>query len=151
MLSKRDGSRVGFYDPPPKPCLAACRPHLYAEIYRLDPFLLVGLGQKAIEACLNRSFSLSKSRGQLQHVKIPGRGRLPHLTPQGKWGRKIHGAWSFPTLQNEATYALLPTHHPRDVQRYLGDKTAGGPFRDFWNDMEMVRRLWEARQQWTGP
>ena len=135
-----------FKDEPPLPAqCAACLPRLYEEIYLVDPFLIVGLGNKACEVLMKRSVTITMERGEATQIAIPGHGFHPVFTDKKhEWIRKLRKEIIQPVEQNEVLYHFMPTLHPAHVARNLQDARPGGAFQSFARDLRQALRTYEA-------
>lgn len=132
--------------PPAKPALDACRARLMEEIYLVDPVVICTLGGPATAAVRGTpNCSITKERGNLQVINIPGAGYRPSLTPKGKWARKVRGELVYPVEQAMVQYLLLPTFHPRHAYKEIAKERAGdNPFQLFGDDLATVRRIYDT-------
>ena len=130
--------------PPTAPQIAACRARLQEEIYLVDPILIVTLGAIATEAVMGTTFAITKNRGTVQNVKIPGRTQSAVLTDKkGAWLRKVRGTWTMPTERTEVTYLLLPTLHPAYVLRRGEDNSRDSPIQQLIEDLRTATKIYE--------
>lgn len=138
MNYKKKQSLPVYKDEPPLPMQkAACRPRLLEEIYMVDPIVIVGLGGPACEALLGHSITITRDRGETEHIAIPGASYRPVLTEKKQqWLRKVGGEFVAPTEQNEVYYHFIPTLHPAYVARELADKGPGNAFQKFVADLK---------------
>lgn len=132
-------------DEPPLPTqIAKCLPRLYEEIYIVDPIVIVALGVTASEALLKRSISITKDRGQSEHISIPGATYRPSVTEKkGAWVRKVRGALEMPVEQNEVLYEVIPTLHPAFVLRKLNDAGWDSPLKLLIKDIRHAVKIYE--------
>lgn len=132
-------------EPPTPPQYFACLPRLHEEIYLVDPIVIVGLGGKACEALRNgKSITITRDRGEAEHISVPGAGFRPSVTKDQKWTRKVKGEVITPVEQNEVRYHFIPTLHPAYVIRKLADQGPDSPFRHFVKDIKKAIATYEA-------
>lgn len=124
---------IMYKDEPPIPAhCAACGPRLNEEIYIADPTVIVGLGAKACEALVGRPVNLARESGEARHINIPGATFVPELTDKEQhWVRKVKGKVIQPIRQSDVRYLLVPTYHPRDVEKGMDDMGPGNIFGKF--------------------
>lgn len=148
VLRKNQRTRqmeIAYRDEPPTPpqCMA-CSPRLYEEIYMVDPTVIVGLGNKACEALMGHSITITRDRGETSHIEIPGASFAPDLTDVRKeWMRNKKGVITTPTHQNTVRYHFIPTLHPAYVCRFLDDAGLDSPLRKFAADLRKAIRTHE--------
>jgi len=65
---------------PTNPEIKACWPRLYNIIYTVDPWLIITLGRPAIEVLVKKQIEVTKLRGSIFDVDIPGR-RIHYKVP----------------------------------------------------------------------
>lgn len=137
--------RVSYRDESPLPDqLAQCRPRLLEEIYLVDPVVIVSLGAKATQVLTGGNVAIMTERGQERVISIPGAASLPSLTEKkGAWMRKAKGVISYPTVQNEVKYLLIPTLLPAYVSGKLSDKGHDSPFAQFVADIRLAIKIYE--------
>ncbi len=131
-------------EPPTPPQYLACLPRLHEEIYLVDPIVIVGLGGKACEALRGKTITITRDRGEAEHISIPGGGWRPSVTKDQKWTRKVKGNVITPVEQNEVRYHFIPTLHPAYVLRKLADQGPDSPFRQFVKDIKKAITTYEA-------
>lgn len=135
--------QIVYADEPPLPTyMAACRPRLNEEIYLVDPVLIVSLGVHASEALLGRSITITKERGQLLEITLPGVTSVPKLTEKKQvWVRKL--GEPPPVESRRVRYPLLPTLHPAYVLRKLADLGRGNPTEQLKEDIKKAAEIYE--------
>lgn len=105
---------------PTHPEVKACWERLYNTIYIVDPWFIITLGRPAIEALVHKQIEVTKLRGTIFDVEIPGQ-RVPYKIP---------------------TMACL---HPSYLLRQADWKSKTGTFmktvRDFMNALRFVDGL----------
>jgi DNA polymerase len=131
-------------EPPTPPQYLACLPRLHEEIYLVDPIVIVGLGAKACEALRGKSITITRDRGDAEHISIPGASSRPSVTKDHKWTRKQKGEVVSPMTPNEVRYHFIPTLHPAYVIRKLADEDEKSPFRHFVADIKKAIRTYET-------
>jgi uracil-DNA glycosylase len=65
---------------PTHPEVRACWERLYNTIYTVDPWLIITFGRPAIETLVKKQIEVTKLRGTIFDVEIPGR-RVPYKVP----------------------------------------------------------------------
>lgn len=104
----------------------ACRSRLLAEIYTVDPVIIVPMGSWALQALMGKSpQKMEAEHGRLREVGIPGQGFVPKLTSRGAWLRKSKGTWHWPVERRKVLYPVLPLLGPHYILQ-----EAGGDVRD---------------------
>jgi uracil-DNA glycosylase len=134
-------------EPPTPPQYMACLPRLHEEIYLVDPIVVVGLGGKACEALRGKSITITRDRGDTEHIAIPGGSFRPLVTKDNKWQRKVKGEVGCPVEQNEVRYHFIQTLKPEYVIRKLADQGKDSPFRQFVSDIKKAIRTYEGYLQ----
>ena len=132
-------------EPPLGVQIEACSPRFYEELYIVDPKLVVAMGVKACEALTHRPVTISKMRGQLVSIQVPGAWTKAVMTEKrGVWARKVKGELVLPIEQNMVEYMMMPTLHPAGVLRKLQDRDKdNGPLAQFINDIQMAVKIYE--------
>jgi len=69
-----------------------CRERLLGTVYELDPLLIVALGGTALRALTGETKAISKARGEMFHITVPG-------------------------VMTDVTYPVLATYHPSFLVR----------------------------------
>lgn len=143
FLTKSYGGKpreIIYEDKAPKKIqMEACLPRLYEEIYIVDPIIIVGLGGKAVERLRGGSVSITRDRGQVEEIGVPGAAYRPVLTAKKKaWARKTKGQIVMPVEQNIVRYLMMPTLHPSFVARNIRDRREGNPFQRLSEDLSLA-------------
>lgn len=132
--------------PPPKASVEACWPRFHQELYIVDPIVIVAMGNPAVEALLGHSVSITKARGQVEEVSVPGVGYKPSLTDKkAAWIRSYSKESGFvmPVAPNDVCYTMVPTLHPAFVLRKARDDSNDSPFKQFTDDVRLAVRTYE--------
>ena len=88
--------------------IATCRPRLTEIIYTVDPALIVCAGRVAIETLVGKKISITKDRGEIFDIQIPGRS----IDAEGN--------------TNMVTYPALAVLHPAYLWRVNDFNQRGG-------------------------
>ena len=135
VMRERGGYMEPLWEeyPPPKSCLAACRPRLQQEIYTVDPVIIVAMGSAAIETLFGKGISVRSKSGKVEAetVTIPGVGYLPSLTEKcGQWIRSysLEKGFVMPTVPATVEYTMIPTYNHNYVHTHVMDAKPGSPF-----------------------
>lgn len=134
---------------PTPPQYLACLPRLHEEIYLVDPIVVVGLGAAACEALRGKRITITRDRGEAEHISVPGAGFRPKVTKDQKWMRRVKEEIVTPVEQNEVRYHFIPTLHPAYVARKLADQAPDSPFRQFVKDIKQAIRTYEEYLKMT--
>lgn len=111
----------GMVNRPPDPSeMIACRWRLWETIYRIDPLLIVSMGASALKGLTGTTDSITKARGELYMMKIPG-------------------------FYKKITYPVLPTFHPSFLLRNASTRK-GAPMDQFWEDLKMAKKIYNRLQ-----
>lgn len=102
-------------DPIPKE-IDACKPRLLAQIYYVDPVLIITAGRIATEAIVGKKISITQNRGELYDVDIPG---------------QIH----------PVRYPVLALLHPSYLLRKNDFNQRGGDGQKTYNDFIRVMNI----------
>lgn len=94
-------------DPTPGEIMT-CHPRLTEIIYTVDPVIIICAGRIAVEALLGKKVSITKDRGEVYDIQIPGR----HVDAEGN--------------QNTVTYPTIAVLHPAYLQRINDFNQRGG-------------------------
>lgn len=137
-IIRRDG--VQWRDQPPLPShIEACSERLFQEIYKVDPILIVAMGQKVTEFLRQRKIAMVNESGKDVHIQIPGAGYAADVTEvKGVWVRKVKKEWAMPVVQNAVTYLLIPITPPSLVLTNLADTSKTGMFARFIEELRRV-------------
>lgn len=112
---------------PARPHIQACWERVLNIIYTVDPLLIITSGATAAAAIAQRTFEITKFRGHLHDIQIPGRTGKP------------------------VTYPMMPTLHPSFLLRKADYKDDKGDYRktvkDFYSALRIVDHL---KQQYYG-
>jgi DNA polymerase len=104
--------------------IAACRSRLVEIIYTVDPVLIIAVGRISLEALLGKAAQITRDRGEIFDIQIPGRNNYGHKT------------------QGTITYPCLAVLHPAYLLRVndfnqddgMSDKT----YYDFLHAMHII-------------
>ena len=131
-------------EPPTPPQYTACLPRLYAEIYAVDPLIIIGLGGKVCEALLHRPVTISREHGDPKLIEVPGASYVPVLTEKKQdWLHRTAEGMRAISEQNMVSYYLMPTHPLSYVQNKLSDMGHNSPFKEFIADLKKAVRAQE--------
>jgi uracil-DNA glycosylase len=61
--------------------IATCRTRLLEIIYTVDPVILIAVGRVSLEAMLGKNTQITRERGEVFDVRIPGRAGTPVTYP----------------------------------------------------------------------
>lgn len=122
-----------------------CRPRLMEEIYLVDPIIIVSLGGTATEVLTGEHITITRDRGQVRQIEVPGAGVTAVLTEKKHaWFRKVHGEIVSPVEQSMVRYLLVPTYHPSFVARELSDKGPNSPMQLLVRDVRHAVKVYET-------
>ena len=132
-------------DLPPTPVQwKACLPRLQEEIYLVDPIVIVSLGGTAGEALTGGHLTITRDRGEMATIEIPGAGQVAQLTEKKQvWYRKVGGVVVAPVEQATVRYSLIPTLHPSFVLRKIADRGHDSPFQRLVEDIRQAVKIYE--------
>jgi len=133
---------------PPQPYVTACAPRLLEEIYIVDPIIIVAMGVAAAEALREKPVAITRDRGMVEEITIPGATFRALLTEKKRvWSRGLtpEGKFSTPIERETVKYLMVPTLHPAHVVRNLGDKRPApeGPFQCIAADVRLAAKIYE--------
>jgi DNA polymerase len=97
--------------------IEACWPRVAAQIYAVDPLLIIAVGRPAASYLLGRNVAITTARGKLVDIKFPGMG-------------------------GDYTVPVLPILHPAYLLRNA-DKGRGGVWEKTHQDLELARQTVE--------
>lgn len=134
-----------FKDMPPSPMQwKACMPRLQEEIYLVDPIIIVSLGGTSGEALTGGHLTITRDRGEMATIEIPGAGFDAVLTEKRHaWYRKVGGEVVAPVEQTMVRYSLIPTLHPAYVLRKIADRGQDSPFQRLVEDIRKAAKIYE--------
>lgn len=96
-----DGEGIRKDREPIKEEVTACIDRLYESIYKIDPILIVAMGNAALHALTGESTKITKARGGLYEARIPGE-------------------------ETDVIYPVLATFHPNYLRKNTKDKKKPG-------------------------
>jgi hypothetical protein len=129
----------------------ACLPRLFEEIYLVDPIIIVAMGAATAETLLDRPIAITRERGMVEEISIPGASFDAVLTEKRQvWVRGMDptGKMITPTERAKVRYLFVPTLHPAYVARNLGDERPApeGPFQCIALDIRTAAKMYERYQ-----
>ena len=95
--------------------IKACKNRVWEAIYRVDPILIVALGDVALKALTGDATNIGSARGEIYMAKMPG-------------------------FYKHVTYPVLATFNPAYIARNPQDRT-GTPRRLFREDLAEAKHL----------
>lgn len=96
-----------------------CRERLLGSIYELDPLLIVALGGTALRALTGETKAISKARGEMFHITIPG-------------------------VLTDVTYPVLATYHPSFLVRQRSQaKVANSCWASMRDDLILAVQIYD--------
>ena len=128
--------------------IVPCFPRLMEEIYIVDPVIIVTLGRPAAEALRGKPVAITRDRGSVEEITIPGATLDMVLTEKKQvWARKLNADGTFQTVseQSKVKYLMMPTLDPIFVARNVDDTRPApeGPFQTFAADIRMAAKIYE--------
>ena len=121
----------------------ACHQRMLAEIYSVDPVLIVAFGEVAGRAVMGKPTAVSKTP-KLEKLTFPGALEVPHLDKKGTWGRRRLGVWTWPTDNMGVSYPVLVTVSTADALRQQADRSSSGAFTALVSTFHLVSQVYEA-------
>lgn len=128
--------------------IVPCMPRLIEEIYLVDPVLIVALGRPAAETLRGKPVAITRDRGTVEEITIPGATLDMVLTEKKQvWARKLNDDGTFQTVseQSKVKYLMMPTFNPTFIARNVDDTRPApeGPFQTFAADVRMAAKIFE--------